>query len=220
MDGSVVRLSRGVEPLDAEGPLQRGRWSFDHQRWGDAFAQLRAADGEKPLAAEDLERLARAAFLIGLPAESAEAWTRAHQAFLHRDEVQRAASCAFWLAFGLMNQGEQARAGGWLARARRLLEGEQRHSAVQGYLLVPAALQRIFGGDNAGAFATFGEAAEIGARFGDPDLTALARHGQGRALLRMGETDRGVMLLDEAMAAVEAGEVSPVIAGDIYCSVI
>ncbi|HUH07091.1 MAG TPA: response regulator transcription factor, partial [Egibacteraceae bacterium] len=70
------------------------------------------------------------------------------------------------------------------------------------------------------AFATFSEAAEIGERFRDPDLAALARHGQGRALLRMGDTDGGVALLDEAMAAVEAGEVSPLAAGDIYCSVI
>src|SRR5690606_21157105 len=70
------------------------------------------------------------------------------------------------------------------------------------------------------AFDTFVAAAELGERFADPELVAFARHGQGRALLRMGRREEGVALLDEAMAAVEAGEVGPIFAGDIYCSVI
>ena len=48
----------------------------------------------------------------------------------------------------------------------------------------------------------------------------LARHGQGRALLRLGQIAQGVALLDEAMVAVTAGEVSPILVGDVYCSTI
>ena len=86
--------------------------------------------------------------------------------------------------------------------------------------MLPAALQCVGEGDPARAAATFAEAAGIGERFGEPDLVALARHGQGRALIRMGRTDEGVSLLDEAMVAVEAGEASPIVVGDVYCSVI
>lgn len=42
------------------------------------------------------------------------------------------------------------------------------------------------------------QAARIGERFGNPDVVADARHGQGRALIRRGETAVGVALLDEA----------------------
>jgi hypothetical protein len=132
----------------------------------------------------------------------------------------RAVRCAFWLAFRLLNAGDLPRASGWVARARRLLD-DGRHDCVErGYVLYLAALQAIFQGDAASAHATFGQAAETGDRFADLDLLTLARHGQGRALIYLGEIAEGVGLLDEAMVAIAAGEVSPIVVGDTYCSVI
>ena len=89
----------------------------------------------------------------------------------------------------------------------------------RGWLLVPAAIQ-CFDDDPATAHATFGQAVEIGAHFGDPDLVAMARNGQGWALIRLGQTAAGVTLLDEAMVAVTAGEVSAFVAGGVYCAAI
>jgi DNA-binding NarL/FixJ family response regulator len=204
-------------PVDA---LRRGRDSFARSAWADAYAQLATADQETPIEPEDLERLATAAYLVGRDAESERIWVRAHQEFLNRSDVERAARCAFWLAFALLNRAEQAHAAGWVARAGRLLDDAQRNCVERGYLLLPGAVRSVYQGELAGAYTTFSQAAELGERFGDRALVAFARHGQGRALMRMGELERGVSLLDEAMAAVEAGEVSPLMAGDIYCSVI
>jgi DNA-binding CsgD family transcriptional regulator len=200
--------------------LDQGRRSFEGRAWGDAYAQLSAADGHAPLEPEDLERLATAAYLVGRDDDGAAAGARAHQEFLSRGEVERAVRCAFWLAFALLEQGDQARGGGWLARARRLLDDAQLDCVEQGYLLFPGALQALVEGDAAAAGAGFAEVARIADRFGDPDLVALSRLGLGGVRLAEGATTAGVALLDEAMVAVEAGEVSPLVAGIVYCAVI
>jgi DNA-binding CsgD family transcriptional regulator len=199
--------------------LGMGRESFERRAWADAVAQLSAADRAAPLDPDDLERLATATYLVGRDDDSARVWERAHHELLDRGDLERAARCAFWLALGLLGT-DGVRAAGWLARAQRLLDDGRRDCVEQGYLLFPAGVAAIVEGDVATAYSTFARAAGLGERFRDPDLTTLARHGQGRALIRLGRTAEGMALLDEVMVAVTSGEVSPIIVGDVYCSVI
>jgi DNA-binding CsgD family transcriptional regulator len=199
--------------------VDRGRQLLREQAWGAAFSQLSAADRESPLEPQDLAELAKIAYLIGKEPEGADFLARAHQGFLSRGDVQHAARCAFWLGFTSLINGEQAQAGGWLSRAARLLEGHP-ECAELGYLLLPVGYRSVHAGDPASGYAAFVEAARIGERFGDKDLTTFALQGQGRALIRQGDTARGIALLDEAMVAVTANEVSPLTAGSVYCSVI
>src|SRR5678815_210214 len=172
------------------------------------------------LQAEELERLATTAYLLGRDEESEDLRVRAHRAFLERGDGERAAWSAFWLAFGMLQRGASAPASGWLTRAERILDEAHLDSVVRGYLLTPVAVRRVVTGDPAGADVAFTEAGQIAKRFGDRDLASLACHGRGRALIRLGNVTEGVALLDEAMVAVIADEVSPIVAGDIYCSVL
>jgi DNA-binding CsgD family transcriptional regulator len=206
--------------LVAVGARELGRESFATQAWADALAQLTAADHERPLDVDDLELLATAAVLAGNDVVTDDAWTRAYQAHLDNGDPRSAARAALYLAMQLMIRGEEARGGGWLGRAAGLLEAEQDECAEQGFLMFFGGLQAIFGGDNATACDIFAQVASIADRCKDRDLAALAMTGKGRALIRLGQTQQGVALLDLAMVAITAGEVSPYITGDVYCIVI
>ncbi len=200
--------------------IARGREAFARCAWTDACIHLASADRDHPLEPEDLQRFATALYLTGKEAESADIWARTHQEALRRGDVERAVRCAFWLASGLQEHHELARALAWISRAQRLLEESQRVCVEEGYLQLALAIDAVLKRDLAAAYTRFGEAAAIGERFRDHDLIALARQGLGRILIRMGKTQEGVRLLDDAIVAVDAGDVSPLAAGDVYCSVI
>lgn len=198
--------------------IEDGRDSFLRRAWADAYRSLSAADRTAGLEPEDLERLAVSAYLIGRDEEFVRLLERAHHAHLEGGEHPRAARCAFWTGLSLLLRGETGPATGWLGRAQRLLEG--RECAERGYLLLPAAEQELSEGDAESAWESASTALAIGERFGDADLTACARHLQGRALIARGRLGEGLALLDESMVAVIAGELSPIMTGLIYCSVI
>ena len=203
-----------------EPALARGREAFQRKAWGDSYRLLKSADDEAPLEPEDLERVAMAANLLGRDEESEGFIARAHQMFLARGDYEGAARSASWLAFGLLHRGARAPASGWFARAERILDDAHLDCVVRGFLLIPSAIQRIVQGDPSAGHATFTQAAEIASRFGDRDLASIACNGRGRALIYLGQITEGVALLDEAMVAVVAGDVTPIMAGDIYCSVL
>ena len=205
--------------MSAASALASGREHFARQTWDDAYAALSRADDDAPLDADDLERLASAAQMLGKDAEAATAWTRAHTEFLKRDERARAARCAYPVIVPLLFRGETAQAGGWIARTRRLLD-ETPECAAHGLLLCAIALRSIREGNVSAAHASFVEAVQIGERLADADLIALARHGEGRTLIGLGDTARGASLLDEVMVSVTAGTLSPLIVGALYCSVL
>ena len=199
--------------------LRRAHVAFQQRAWGNCYTALAEADRDEPLTGDDLALYATVAYLTGRPGESADLWTRAHSQYLAAGNINRAARTAIRLGVDLLNAGEGVRGMGWVDKARRLLDDHPSDCVEVGYLMLPDAV-RLIGEDAARAEVLFDRAAQIGRKFGDADLTVMARHGQGRAMIRCGRVREGCALLDEAMVALEAGEVSPVFAGDIYCSVI
>lgn len=202
------------------GDIAQGRDSFERRAWGDAFAALDGADDAESLTVGDLERLAVCAYLIGRVDDAVGAWERAHRFYSRAGDVVHAARCAFWLAFVLLNHGEPARGAGWVHRARRALDRGSVDCVERGYLGYCVALRSVLGGDVTGARDGFAAAAQVGERFDSPELVALARAGEGRCLIIVGDVAAGVALLDEAMAMVASEEVSPAAVGDVCCTVI
>jgi DNA-binding CsgD family transcriptional regulator len=212
------------EPNARDGPmlvaLERGREHYARRAWADAYRSLSLADQAARLEGEDLELLAMAAYLIGRDEDYLKALERAHHAHLDAGARLRAIRSAFWLGLRLFFRGEMGPATGWIARAQRLLEHEEHECAERGYLLLPIVEQHLAAGDLEAAYATAAQAAEIGERCGDADLIACTRHDQGRIRIQQGEVEKGLALLDEVMVAVTAGELSSLVTGLMYCSVI
>ena len=206
--------------VDTIDELERGRKSYARRAWMDAHESLSYADQVAPLGAEDLELLARSAYMLGRDDEYVSCLERAHHTYLEAGDASCAVRCAFWIGHNLLFRSEMSPALGWFARAQRLLEREERDCVERGYLLIPALLQHILSGDFEAAHTTALDAAEIGERFGDQDLVAIALMEQGHALVRQGRTEEGLRLVDETMVAVTAGELSPIVAGIVYCNTI
>jgi ATP/maltotriose-dependent transcriptional regulator MalT len=206
--------------VGARGALMRGREAAQRLAWADAHAALSLADQSSPLAAEDLELLATAAYLLGHMDACLAALQRAAQLHAEGGDPRRAARCAFWLTFHYGSRGDLAQAGGWFGRANRLLEHEPQECAEHGYLLISTAYQHLMAGGYAEAREMLAAAVGIGARAGDADLVAFALQLQGRALVWEGRVGEGLGLLDEAMVAVVTGELSPTVAGTVYCGMI
>jgi DNA-binding CsgD family transcriptional regulator len=200
--------------------LEQGRSAYERRAWRDAYTALSAADRAAPLGAEDVERVAEAASMLGRVDEHLALLERAHQLRLEQGESLRAARWAGTIGMNLAVRGEVGPAGGWFARAQRLVESEQGDFVERGWLLVPTALQRQAMGDHDGANEAAAAAAEIGERFGDRDLVAVALFTQGTVRIDQARVDEGLKLLDEAMVGVTAGEVSPFFTGVVYCGVI
>ena len=204
----------------ASAELGAARALFDRRAWRDARDAFLTVDADVPLDGNDLERLAVAAYMLALDDEYASALERAHRSHLEAGDTADAVRCAFWIGLNLMTHGAVGPARGWFGRAQRQLELEQLDCVERGYLVIPAVLEHVVGGDPEAAHDAAAEAAAIASRFGDKDLLALAVHEQGHALIRLGRTEEGLELLDETMVSVVAGELSPRASGIVYCNTI
>jgi DNA-binding CsgD family transcriptional regulator len=206
--------------VEALAELQRGRDFYAKRKWADAHESLAAADQATPLRAEDLELLARSGYMLGRDDDYVNGLERAYHAHVESGEPLGGVRCAWWIGHNFLFRGERGPARGWFARGQRLLERERRDCVERGYVLIAALLEHVFAGDHEAAHATAVEIAGIGERFGDQDLVAMGMMEQGHALVRQGRTQEGLRLVDETMVAVTAGELSPIVAGIVYCNTI
>ena len=192
-----------MDEVIARNVLDRGRASYAKSAWLEAYEWLVRADQDDLLAPQDLELLARSAYMLGRDDDYLHALERAHHAHLDAGEVPGAARCTWWIGHNLLMRGESARATGWFGRGDRLLDSEGVDCVERGYLLIPVGLQADARGDCCTAYAIWTEAAAVGERYGDPDLVTMARMGQGHTLVRQGRTEEGFRLVDETMVAQE-----------------
>lgn len=198
--------------------LEQARNALAGKEWQVAYEALVELDRTENLDADDLNGYADAAWWTGRMDESIEARTRAYAARLERGEQPAAALSALHLArdHELKRSGLQ---GAWLARAERLL-AEEDDSPERGYLERMRSRLALAAGDFDSAIAHAERTLELGSRFQEPNLMALGLHDKGTALVRQGDWEAGLALIDEATVGAVSGELNPYATGIIYCGVI
>ena len=198
--------------------IDRARDALARDAWAEAFDALHRADPAR-LSPRDFEGLADAAWWLSRWDDSIAARQRAYTGFAAAGEDPQAAFNAVLLCFDHVERGDPAVAMGWLMRAQRHLDDHE--ACVQhGFLALCQAAFAQHGGDREAAMTLAERAHEIGRRFDDRDVIALALHARGQVLISMGRVAEGLALLDEAMTSVIADELTPYFTGVLYCSVL
>ncbi|MEU4604469.1 response regulator transcription factor [Kribbella sp. NPDC023972] len=194
--------------------VAEARSAYDARAWSRAYELFAAAD---TLDADDLDRYAVAAMLLGRMDEYYAIRERAYEQLLAQRDLLGAAGAALWNGMQRMVSGDVVVGGGWLARAARLIEEDGTDSVPAGFL----RLSQAFAADDLEqAVAISNDAVVAGRRLGSKDLVGLALHQQGLLLLEGGHTADGLAKLDEAMVELTSGSLSPMVTGIVYCGAI
>jgi DNA-binding CsgD family transcriptional regulator len=201
--------------------LTDGRHAFRERRWADAARLLGEAEAQDPLEADDYEALTTARFLRCPDQAGAGVMIAASHALLERGDVARAARAAFWAGATLARLGERAASSGWVSRGLRLLEEAGLQDSVErGYLLIPSIFDALRARELEVASGLIAESGSIARRFHDPNLATLVRHLDARALMARGQVPAGLAILDDVVVTATTSEISPLIAGLLFCSAI
>ncbi|MEU9298389.1 LuxR C-terminal-related transcriptional regulator [Streptomyces sp. NPDC048266] len=198
--------------------VERARDAAGRESWAEAYALLHAHDlhPSRGLTADDLSVLADAAWWSGHVDESVTARLRAHAAFLAAGDHRGAGLASWWLHYEYLGLGRPAAAAGWLHRARHHLEGLP-DCPEQCFLAWSDAEEAQAHGDHEAALAAARRMSGLALGSGSPDLLALSRQAESRVLFAAGRRTEAVALLDDAMCAVSAGELSGMFTGWLYC---
>jgi LuxR family transcriptional regulator, maltose regulon positive regulatory protein len=150
-----------------------------------------------------------------------DARERAYRLYRRRGDCRGAGRVAIALADDHFNfRGELAVAGGWLQRARRLLDGLA-PIPEHGWLKLAESYFALAGrGDPARGSKLAREGAAIARRIADVDLEMTALAVEGLALVLEGKVSEGMPKLDEATTAVVSGEMSDPVAISRTCCVL
>jgi DNA-binding NarL/FixJ family response regulator len=192
----------------------------------DGHAALRAGDsararrvfelvGTTEPSGDVIEGLARCAYIELQFHRAIAEWERAYAAHRDRGDQIGAVRVARTLAYMYGSIiGDAAVMGGWLARAQTLLAGET-ESPEAGWVSLNLGM---FENDRTRKHDRFRDALLLARRFGDSDLEFLTLAYLGASLVQCDRTEEGMVLLDEALAAVAGNDVDDFcVLQEIFC---
>jgi tetratricopeptide (TPR) repeat protein len=211
----AYHLLVGTTP--AHGLLVAGREAVHAGDFDAAARYLEAALAIQP-SPEAYDTLAYLGYVNDDFEEARRLWELAYHGYLAAGDLRGAGLAAVHLA-GTLYDGFLDEQGSreWLGRAGELLNQVGR-CVERGYLAL--ALVACHVRDAHALEQSAAVALELALEFGDSDLEARARADRGVALINQGRIADGFDQLDDAMAAIVAGAVSPLSSGPIFCAML
>jgi LuxR family transcriptional regulator, maltose regulon positive regulatory protein len=193
----------------AEEALAGAQW-----KRARALFERALAGGETP---EALEGLSWAAWWLDDADAVFDARERAYRLYRQAGDNASAARMATWMAIDQVDfNGAVAVASGWLQRARRLLDPVEQ-GAEHGWLAMQEGYVAHLRGEADRAAELGGRAAELGRRFGVPDLEMLGLGLEGATLVAGAQVEEGMRCLDEATALALEGDATVPISSAWAC---
>ena len=202
-----------------EAAVRRARDAASRGEWQEAFDLLAEADADGLAGAADLPVLGEVAYAAGHLDVAIEAWERAHAACAQAGDRVAAAGAAVRVAMHLLfDTALMSPVRGWLARAERLLEGED-ETPAHAWLAAVRAYERMLTGDHRGARPWARRAIEVGSMC-EPAGRAIGRVAEARLLILDGDVEHGLALLDDVGVATVGGDLDPLSTGVVYCELV
>jgi tetratricopeptide (TPR) repeat protein len=199
--------------------LERAREAAASGDWDEGYGLLMKADSDGLLGPDDLPLLAEVAYAAGELDVTIDAWERTHALCVEAGDPVGAAAAAVRLAMHLLlDTALMAPVRGWLARAERLLEGEQ-ETPAHAWLAVVRTYERMLTGDVQDARRWSERAIEVGSQH-DAAACAVGRVAAARLRILDGDVAEGLALLDEAGVAAVSGDLDPLSTGLVYCELV
>ncbi|MEE4025291.1 LuxR C-terminal-related transcriptional regulator [Gordonia sp. PKS22-38] len=197
--------------------FRAARDAYRRREWEKARTGFRSSDLDTDhLDTEDLEALAGASWWLNHTDEYVDAAAELHRRLLRDGDLAAAGRVAVEIGYTEIVRGRESVGSGWIARSRRHF-AKTPDATERGYLLALDADVAAAAGNLTGAEEIARELLDLGDSREDPTLQALALFIAGVVAIRRGHTDDGCRLLDEALVPVEADEVAPEWAGNLYC---
>jgi LuxR family transcriptional regulator, maltose regulon positive regulatory protein len=194
-----------AEDALVDDDLAAGRAALSRGSWSEARARFLGALGVRETPAA-LEGLSWAAWWLDDVEGCLDARVRAYHRYRDEGEARSAARMAVWLGDDHLEfRRADAVAGGWFARAARILE-QLEPGPEHGWLAVFEAHDALGRADLDTAWAHAEQARDLGRRHGRTDLEMFAVATEGVIHAERGEIVEGLRCLDEAAAAALAGE--------------
>ncbi|GAA1563806.1 hypothetical protein GCM10009789_16170 [Kribbella sancticallisti] len=191
-----------ADELVAAGQIATGQAALAAGRWAEARVAFEAAVDTAPTDGAALDGLGEVLWWLGDPTRSQQCREAAYARFRSTGDTGRAVNAALGIAVTYeANFGNSAAASGWVSRAERLLTG-----TGDPYAGWAAVTRAYVTGDAKQAAASYREALAAARRVGDIDLELCSLSGLGEKLVLLGEVEKGLAMLDEAMAGALGGE--------------